>query len=54
MLERRKVNLNLLEKGELSVLKQWVNDLHFVGEFEPISQETLGDPERQYDNLAGG
>ncbi len=32
------MNLNLLEKGELSVLKQWVNDLHFVGEFEPISQ----------------
>ena len=48
------MNLNLLEKGELSVLKQWVNDLHFVGEFEPISQETLGDLERQYDNLAGG
>ena len=54
MLEGRKVNLNLLEKGELPVLKQCVNDVHFVGEFEPISQEILGDLERQYDNLAGG
>ena len=54
MLEGKKVNLNLVEKGELPVLGHWVNDLHFVGEFEPISQETLADLERQYDNLAGG
>jgi ribosomal-protein-alanine N-acetyltransferase len=31
-----------------------VNAFDFVGEFEPISQETLGDLEKQYDNLGGG
>ena len=54
MLDGRKVSLNLVEKPDLPILKAWVNDLGFVGEFEPISQETLGDLEKQYDNLAGG
>jgi ribosomal-protein-alanine N-acetyltransferase len=31
-----------------------VNSLVFVGEFEPISHDTLGALEKQYDNLAGG
>ena len=53
MLEGKKVNLNLVEKNELPVLKHWVNDANFVGEFEPISQETLGDLEKQHDNLGG-
>jgi ribosomal-protein-alanine N-acetyltransferase len=50
----RKVNLNLVEKADLPVLRAWVNDMDFIGEFEPISQDTLGDLEKQYDNLAGG
>jgi hypothetical protein len=37
LLEGKKVNLNLVEKNELPVLKHWVNDANFVGEFEPIS-----------------
>ena len=53
MLDGKKVNLNLVERSELPVLKQWVNDVHFVGEFEPISQETLVDLENQYDSLGG-
>jgi len=53
LLEGKKVNLNLVEKNELPVLKHWVNDANFVGEFEPIFQETLGDLEKQYDNLGG-
>ncbi len=48
------MNLNLVEKADLHILKEWVNSSDFVGEFEPISQETLGDLEKQYDNLAGG
>lgn len=48
------MNLSLVEKADLPVLRAWVNDVDFVGEFEPISQETLGDLEKQYDNLAGG
>jgi ribosomal-protein-alanine N-acetyltransferase len=54
LLQGKKVNLNLVEKADLSILRQWVNDLDVVGEFEPISQETLGDLEKQYDNLGGG
>lgn len=54
MLIGKKVNMNVIEKGELRILKEWVNSQDFVGEFEPISQETLGDLEKQYDNLAGG
>jgi RimJ/RimL family protein N-acetyltransferase len=54
LLPGKKVNLNLVEKTDLHILKQWVNAFDFVGEFEPISQETLGDLEKQYDNLAGG
>lgn len=48
------MNLKLIEKVDLPVLRDWVNDLDFVGEFEPFPQETLGDLEKQYDNLAGG
>ncbi len=54
MLKGKKVNLKLVEREELSIFKQWENDIHFVGEFEPISQQTIGDIEKQYDNLAGG
>ena len=54
LLAGKKVNLNLVEKAELHILKEWVNNPNFVGEFEPISQETLADLEKQYDNLAGG
>ena len=54
MLKGEKVNLILVERNELAVLKQWVSDVDFVGEFEPFYQETIGDLEKQYDNLAGG
>ncbi len=54
MLPGKKVNLNLVEKTDLHILKEWLNSPDFVGEFEPITQETLGDLEKQYDNLAGG
>jgi ribosomal-protein-alanine N-acetyltransferase len=50
----KKVNLDLVERADLHILKEWVNDMDFVGEFEPISQETLGDLEKQYDKLADG
>jgi hypothetical protein len=49
----KRVNLNLVEKVDLLILKEWVNNPDFVGEFEPISQETLGELEKQYENLGG-
>jgi hypothetical protein len=42
MLKGKKVNLNIVERNELQVLKHWVNDVEYVGEFEPFHQETLG------------
>ncbi len=38
VLKGKKVNLNLVEKSELSVLAGWFNDLDFIGQFEPIPQ----------------
>ena len=52
MLKGKKTNLNLVEKKELSVLAAWFNDLDFVGQFEPIPQESLGDWEKRYDDWA--
>jgi len=37
LLQGERVNLKLVEKPELPVLREWVNDIHFVGEFDPIS-----------------
>jgi RimJ/RimL family protein N-acetyltransferase len=53
LLVGKRVNLNLVGKADLFILKEWVNSPDFVGEFEPISQETLGDLEKQYENLGG-
>jgi RimJ/RimL family protein N-acetyltransferase len=54
MLEGRNVNLRIIEKGGLSIVKEWVNDPEFMGEYEPISQETLTDLEKEYDKLTEG
>jgi [ribosomal protein S5]-alanine N-acetyltransferase len=54
LLHGKNVNLDIVERADLPILRSWVNDVDFVGEFEPIAQETLGDLEKQYDNLAGG
>lgn len=48
------MNLRLVEKADLPVLKEWVNDADFVGEFEPFSQESLTDLEKQYERLTDG
>ncbi len=48
------MNLDIVERADLPILGSWVNDVDSIGEFEPISQETLGDLEKQYDNLVGG
>jgi hypothetical protein len=54
MLEGKKVNLSIVERSDLPTLKQWVNDVNFVGEFEPFQQETLADLEKQYDSIGRG
>jgi len=49
MLVGKTVNLRVVEKDDLSVIKGWVNDLMFMGEDELLPQETLGELERQYE-----
>ena len=49
MLVGNTVNLRVVEKGDLSIIKGWVNNLIFIGEYGPLPQETLGELEKQYE-----
>ena len=40
-----------MEKKDMPLVKDWVNNSEFIGEFEPITQETITDLEKQYENL---
>ena len=46
MLVGKTVNLRLMEKRELHILSEWVNDPEFMGEYE--SQDTIADLEKSY------
>jgi RimJ/RimL family protein N-acetyltransferase len=50
LLEGQTVNLRIIEKEDLSLIQEWVNNPQFIGKYEPISQETLGETTQQYDN----
>jgi len=54
LLEGKNVNLRIIEKEDLSLVKDWVNNLDFGGEYEPVIQETLADVEKEYSRLNGG
>ena len=43
-----------MEKEDLSIVKEWDNDVGIMGEYEPIVQETKAELERQYDKLTEG
>ncbi|MEW5748643.1 MAG: GNAT family protein [Candidatus Thermoplasmatota archaeon] len=49
MLKGRNVNLEIAEKGDLATLKEWMNDVEFMGDFESFDQSSLGDMEKQYE-----
>ena len=49
MLKGNLVDLELVERSELHVLKEWQSDPEFVGEYEPIEQMSLSDVEKMYD-----
>ena len=51
MLEGKTVNLRIMEREDLPVLQGWDNNPEFMGEYEPLRQETRTDLERIYDNL---
>jgi RimJ/RimL family protein N-acetyltransferase len=52
MLTGKQIDLELVERAHLGLLHGWVNDVEFVGEFEPFDQVSLASLEKDYD--AGG
>jgi RimJ/RimL family protein N-acetyltransferase len=38
-----------MEKEDLAFIKEWVNDRRFVGEYGPLTQETVGELEKEYE-----
>ena len=48
------MNLRIIEKEDLSIIKEWCNEIGIMGKHEPIIQETKADLERQYDKLTEG
>jgi len=48
------INLELCEKADLPLIKQWTNDVDFVGEFEPFEQLTLADLDKQFESNGEG
>ena len=54
MLKGLRINLELAEKSDLPTIKQWANDVEFVGEFEPFDQVSLEDLEKQHDGRGEG
>ena len=51
MLESKTVNLRVVEKEDLPLLKEWRNNLEFTGQYQSISQQTMKDLEKQYSEL---
>jgi ribosomal-protein-alanine N-acetyltransferase len=51
LLEGKKVNLRVVEKEDLLLLKEWKNNIEFIGKYQSVSQETMRDLEKQYDEL---
>jgi RimJ/RimL family protein N-acetyltransferase len=49
LLEGKNVNLRVVEKEDLPVILKWVNNVDFVGEYEPISQETKQELDKEYE-----
>jgi len=51
LLEGKTVNLRVMEREDLAVLQEWDNNPEFMGEYEPLRQETKTELEKTYDNL---
>jgi len=45
------VNLRVMEREDLAVLQEWDNTPEFMGEYEPLRQETKTELEKTFDNL---
>jgi len=54
MLEGKNVNLNIVEREDLYILKEWINNLNIEGEYEPILHVSIKDLEKKYDKQTEG
>lgn len=50
LLEGRLVNLRVMEKEDLPLVLEWINDPEFGGEYEPLEQITMKELEKWFDN----
>jgi RimJ/RimL family protein N-acetyltransferase len=49
LLKGKTVNLRVMEKEDLPLIQVWVNDLSFIGEYLRLTQETVGELEKEYE-----
>jgi len=46
------VNLRVVEKEDLALVVEWINNPEYVGDYQPFSQKSRTELERQYDKPA--
>jgi len=51
LLKGKNVNLKVLEKEELALLTEWVNNLEYIGEYTRHLQQSKTEAEKFYDKL---
>jgi RimJ/RimL family protein N-acetyltransferase len=51
VLEGKSVNLRIVEKEDLALGLEWINNPEYFGEYQPLSQQSRAELERQYDRL---
>ena len=51
VLEGKNVNLRIVEKEDLALGVEWINNPEYFGEYQPLSQQSKAELERQYDKL---
>ena len=52
MLEGKNVNLRVVEKEDIPIVAEWLNNLDFFGEYNPLWQMSKADLQKMYDNLS--
>jgi RimJ/RimL family protein N-acetyltransferase len=49
LLEGKLVNLRIVEKEDFTQIAEWINNLNFFGEYNPVMQETKTDLEKRFE-----
>ena len=51
MLEGKNVNLRIVEKEDMSLVIEWVNNPEFYGLYNPLQQTSKAELEKRFENL---